>query len=94
MTRAQRQVLVIAGVVAVLMLLFPPWETLGGHYLGHSPILSPPGYEVPPIEGLGGEHPSPDPIARVSLSLLTAQYAALWIGAGALFLLRGRSRRR
>ena len=94
MGTARRRVLIIAGVVALLMLLFPPWESLGGRYLGHSAITSPPGYTESPPQAPGSGLPSPEPIGRLSLSVLSAQYAALWIGAGAVFFLVGRSRPR
>jgi hypothetical protein len=91
MTRAQRFVLLAAVTVAALMLLFPPWESLGGHYLGHAFITSPPGYEAPRPEGLGWALPEPEPLGRVSVSLFTLQLAVLWISAGAAFLFLGRS---
>ncbi len=94
MGTAQRRVLIIAGVVALLMLLFPPWETLGGHYLGHSPIMAPPAYTDSETETHRWALPSPEPIARVSLGILSLQCAALWIGAGAVFFLVGRLRPR
>jgi hypothetical protein len=87
MTRAQRSVVLVAVIVAGLMLVLPPWETFGGHYLGHALITSPPGYRAPRLEGYDGPLPRPDPIARVSISLLAVQFAVLWILAGAAFLI-------
>jgi hypothetical protein len=92
-TTAQRSVLLVAGVVAILMLVFPPWETPGGHYLGHSSIASPPTGDDFRPETHRWAFPSPEPLGRVSLSILAAQYAALWVCAGAAFLLLSPSRR-
>lgn len=94
MSQAQRRVLIVAVAVAMLMLLFPPWETLGGRYLGHSAINAPPGYSDSPPQAPGSGLPSPEPMGRVSLALLSVQYAALWIGAGAVFLFLGSRRDR
>jgi hypothetical protein len=86
----RRRVLIVAGVIALLMLLFPPWESLGGRYLGHSAITSPPGYTDSPSQAPESGLPSPEQIGRVSLPVLSVQYAALWICAGAIFFLVGR----
>jgi hypothetical protein len=92
-SKAQRGVVLIAGAALALMLAVPPWETYGGHYLGHAPITSPPGFSAPRADTHAWAFPGPDPIARVSLSLLAAQLAALWIVAGAAFLLLARRRK-
>lgn len=87
MTKAQRIVLMIAVVVAVAMCVFPPWETLGGRYLGHGAIMSPPGHDVSLPDTGRWALPLPDPEARVSFSILVAQFAALWIVSGGVILL-------
>jgi len=87
-------VLLLAGSVAVLMLLFPPWETFGGHYLGHSAITSPPTSNESGPDTHRWAFPSPEPIGRISFSLLAAQYAALWVCAGVAYLLLAPPRRR
>jgi hypothetical protein len=92
MTIAQRRVLIVAGAVALLMLLFPPWETPGGRYLGHAWITSAPGPDDPRPAELRQVLPPPEPTSQVSLSLLALQYLALWLAAGAVFFL-GASRR-
>ena len=93
MTKAQRRVLLISVAIAVAMLVFPPWETLGGHYLGHAPFNAPPGYSDPRPETQRWALPRPEPEARVSMGLLMAQLAALWIvGGGLILLLRRRDR--
>jgi hypothetical protein len=93
MNRAQRRVVLVAVIAAALMLVVPPWETFGGHYLGHAWITSPPGYKAPRGEGHGWVLPRPEPIARVSISLLALQFAVLWVSAGAAFLLLARPRK-
>jgi hypothetical protein len=86
MTRAHRGILTIAGVVAALMLLFPPWETLGGTYLGHSPFTSPPIEEDALPDTQRWALPEPDPIARVSWKILGIQSLVLLGCVGAAFL--------
>jgi hypothetical protein len=85
--RSQRSVVLVALAIAALMLVFPPWETFGGHYLGHAVFTSPPGDVAARPEGQGWALPRPEPIARVSISLLAVQFAVLWVAAGAAVLL-------
>lgn len=92
MNRSQRSVVLLALATAALMLVFPPWETVGGHYLGHAVITSPPGDVAPRSEGPGWALPRPEPIARVSISLVAVQFAVLWVAAGAAVLLLSRPR--
>jgi hypothetical protein len=94
MNKAQRNVVLVAAVAVAAMLVFPPWETFGGHYLGHSLLTSPPGFSAPSMEGHGWAFPPPEPVARVSIPLLTLQLAVLWISAGAAILFLTRPRRR
>lgn len=79
----QRRVLIIAGATAILMLLYPPFETRSGHFLGYSAVVDPPSYgdRWDPVNG------------RVSLPYLGVQYAALAVCAGAALLLCPRQRR-
>jgi hypothetical protein len=69
------------------MLLFPPWETFGGHYMGHAAITSPPGYPDYRPRDQRWALPAPEPIGRVSARLLAVEYAALGVCAAAAFLL-------
>jgi hypothetical protein len=80
MTR--RNVLIVAGAVAVLMFLFPPWNyvrSLGADpKVKYAPLFQPP---LGPLEGWGR---SP---AHIAGKTLGTQYLALAVIAGAILLL-------
>lgn len=93
MTKAQRGVVLIGLAVGALMLVIPPWETFGGHYLGHSILTSPPGPRAPRPDVYAWALPPPEPIAQVSLSLLALQLAILLAAVDAAFVLLARPRK-
>jgi hypothetical protein len=86
-TTGQRWVVIIAGVAAILMLLFPPWETFGGRYMGHSVFTTPPGQADYRPGALRWTLPPPEPTGRISVTLLVIEYAALGVCAAAAFML-------
>lgn len=100
MTEARRNVLIVAGVMAVLMALLPPWETPGGlrfvnariswdfppqgSFVGYSPLFVPP---TMTMRRTWGEY---DPIryepCAVSWRVLATQYIALALTAAAAWV--------
>jgi hypothetical protein len=86
-TTGQRWVVIIAGLAAILMLLFPPWETFGGHYLAHSAIISPPRPSDYRPATERWALPAPEPLGRVSARLLAVEWAVLAVCAAAAFML-------
>ena len=88
----RRVVLLVAALAGVLMIMFPPWESIGGRYLGHGSITSGPGAEEYRPAEYRWALPAPESVGRISIKILATQIVGLWLAT--VIALRMLARRR